>query len=40
MFVKRRADQTYLLSILDVPTKQVNDVPLRLGNASQPAWAR
>lgn len=40
MFVKRRADQSYYLSLLDVPTKQVKDVPLNLGNASQPAWAR
>lgn len=40
MFVKRRADQSYYLSLLDVPTKQVKDVPLSLGNASQPAWAR
>ncbi len=40
MFVKRRADQSYYLSLLDVPTKTVKDVPLRLGNASQPAWAR
>lgn len=40
MFVKRRADQSYYLSLLDVPTKQVKDVPLSLGNASQPAWSR
>lgn len=40
MFVKRRSDQSYYLSLLDVPTKQVKDVPLSLGNASQPAWAR
>lgn len=40
MFVKRRADQSYYLSLLDVPTKQVKDVPLNLGNASSPAWAR
>lgn len=40
MFVKRRANQSYYLSLLDVPTKQVKDVPLNLGNASQPAWAR
>lgn len=40
MFVKRRGDQSYYLSLLDVPTKQVKDVPLSMGNASQPAWAR
>ncbi|MGB0581203.1 MAG: hypothetical protein ACPGVU_16010 [Limisphaerales bacterium] len=40
MFVKRRADQSYYLSLLDVPTKQVKDVPLNLGNVSSPAWAR
>ncbi len=40
IFAKRRADQTYLLQLLDVPTKQVKDIPLRLGNCSQPAWAR
>jgi TolB protein len=40
MFVKRRADQSSYLRLLDVPTKQVKDVPLSLGNVSQPAWAR
>lgn len=40
MYVKRRADQSSFLRLLDVPTKQVKDVPLSLGNASQPAWAR
>jgi TolB protein len=40
MFVKRRTDQSYYLSLLDVPTKQVKDVSLSLSNASQPAWAR
>ena len=29
-----------ILSILDVPTKRVKDVPLIMGNSSQPAWAR
>jgi len=40
MFVKRRRDQSYYLSLLDAVTKQVKDVPLNLGNTSQPAWAR
>lgn len=41
MFVKRRdSDQSYSLALIDVPTKQVKDIPVNLGNASQPAWAR
>lgn len=41
IFVKRRSrDQSYSLSLVDVPTKQVKDIPVPLGNASQPAWAR
>lgn len=40
IFAKRRANQTYFLSLLDVPTKQVKDVPQNSGNYSQPAWAK
>ena len=40
IFARRRANQTYFLSLLDVPTKQVKDVPQNLGNSSQPSWAR
>ena len=40
IFGRRRANQTYFLSLLDVPTKQVKDVPQNLGNSSQPSWAR
>lgn len=40
IFAKRRADQSYSLQLLDVPTKQVKLIPLPLGNCSQPAWAR
>ena len=29
-----------ILSILDVPTKRVKDVPQIMGNSSQPVWAR
>lgn len=40
MFGKRGRGGPMSLSLLDVPTKRVKDVPLNLGNCSQPAWAR
>jgi len=40
MFNKRGRGGPMSLSLLDVPTKRVKDVPLNLGNCSQPAWAR
>lgn len=40
MFSKRGRGGPMSLSLLDVPTKRVKDVPLNLGNCSQPAWAR
>lgn len=40
MFCKRGRGGPLSLSLLDVPTKRVKDVPLNLGNCSQPAWAR
>ncbi|NDA68654.1 MAG: hypothetical protein EBY09_18810 [Verrucomicrobia bacterium] len=40
MFSKRGRGGPLSLSLLDVPTKRVKDVPLNLGNCSQPAWAR
>jgi TolB protein len=40
MFCKRGAGGPLSLSLLDAPTKRVKDVPLNLGNCSQPAWAR
>ena len=40
MFCKRGAGGPLSLSLLDVPTKRVKDVPLNLGNCSQPTWAR
>ncbi|MFA6545274.1 MAG: hypothetical protein WCS99_12730 [Limisphaerales bacterium] len=40
MFCKRGDGGPFSLSLLDVPTKRVKDVPLNLGNCSQPAWAR
>jgi Tol biopolymer transport system component len=39
MFV-RRVNHTKVLSLLDVPTKHVKDVPRILGSNSQPSWAR
>ena len=40
MFCKRGDGGPLSLSLLDVPTKRVKDVPLNLGNCSQPTWAR
>jgi len=40
MFCKRGRGGPLSLSLLDVPTKRVKDVPLKFGNCSQPAWAR
>ena len=40
MFCKRGKGGPLTLSLLDVPTKRVKDVPLNLGNCSQPTWAR
>ncbi len=40
MFCRRGRGGPLSLSLLDVPTKRVKDVPLNLGNCSQPAWAR
>ena len=40
MFCKRGTGGPLSLSLLDVPTKRVKDVPLNLGNCSQPTWAR
>ncbi|MEQ2007292.1 MAG: hypothetical protein ABMA26_10890 [Limisphaerales bacterium] len=40
MFCKRGVGGPLSLSLLDVPTKRVKDVPLNLGNCSQPTWAR
>ena len=40
MFCKRGRGGPLSLSLLDVPTKRVKDVPLNFGNCSQPAWAR
>lgn len=40
MFCKRGRGGPLSLSLLDVPTKRVKDVPLKLGNCSQPTWAR
>jgi TolB protein len=37
----RNLNHRYVLSLLDVPTKQVKDVATRIsGSASQPSWAR
>jgi TolB protein len=36
----RRMGGRYVLSVLDVFTKQVKDIPRISGNDSQPAWAR
>ncbi len=36
----RRAGSGRVLSLLDVPTKQLKDVPHSLGICSQPTWAR
>lgn len=40
MFSKRGRGGPLSLSLLDAPTKRVKDVPLNLGNCSQPTWAR
>jgi TolB protein len=39
IFTRRRGDRR-VLSLLDVPTKQVKDVPQLSGSCSQPSWAR
>lgn len=36
----RNVNRRYVLSILDVPTKQIKDIARISGSASQPAWAR
>lgn len=36
----RKKNGRKILSILDIPTKRVQDVPNISGNSSQPAWAR
>ena len=36
----RRAGSKYVLSLLDVPTKQVKNITQISGSASQPAWAK
>ena len=36
----RKKNGRKILSILDVPTKRVKDVPQIMGNSSQPSWAR
>jgi TolB protein len=36
----RRARGKHVLSLLDVPTKRVKDVPQNLGSCSQPNWAK
>jgi Tol biopolymer transport system component len=36
----RRTGGRYVLSVLDVFTKQVKDIARISGNDSQPAWAR
>ncbi len=36
----RRAGSKRVLSLLDVPTKQVKDIGQNLGTCSQPSWAR
>jgi Tol biopolymer transport system component len=36
----RRAGNQRVLSLLDVPTKQVKDVSRISGSNSQPSWAR
>jgi TolB protein len=36
----RKKNGRKILSILDVPTKRVKDVPEIMGNSSQPSWAR
>jgi TolB protein len=40
VFAKRRRDGSRGLSLLDVPTKQVKDIPQILGSNSQPTWAK
>ncbi|MBM3871951.1 MAG: hypothetical protein FJ392_13510 [Verrucomicrobia bacterium] len=40
MFCKRGRGGPLSLSLLDVPTKRVKDVPVNFGNCSQPTWAR
>ena len=36
----RRSKGKHVLSLLDVPTKRVKDVPQNLGSCSQPSWAK
>jgi Tol biopolymer transport system component len=36
----RRVGSRRVLSLLDVPTKQIKDAPHISGSCSQPAWAR
>ncbi len=38
--IARRVGGKYVLSLLDVRTKRVKDIPQLSGNCSQPAWAR
>jgi TolB protein len=40
LIIARRVGGKYVLSLLDVRTKQVKDIPQLSGNCSQPAWAR
>jgi TolB protein len=40
VFARRRSSGGRSLSLLDVPTKQVKDVPRISGSNSQPSWAR
>ena len=40
IFVRRTLSYRYMLSLLDVYTKQVKDIQQVSGNDSEPAWAR
>jgi TolB protein len=40
IFVRRTASYRYVLSLLDVFTKQAKDIQQIVGNDSEPAWAR
>jgi TolB protein len=40
IFVRRTSSYRYMLSLLDVYTKQVKDIQQVSGNDSEPAWAR
>jgi TolB protein len=40
VFVRRLGGGKRVLSLLDVPTKEVKDVPKSLGACSQPCWAK